>query len=102
MNRSNIVIYLKCVWCKRDGIEPRVDIGFTSDGNLQLWCVVHDAAIGPPFELRFPPLVASLTCETCHDTANKTHEHAKHDHDHGGEKIGGNDQGHDHGHEKQG
>lgn len=99
-NRSNIAIYLKCTWCQREGIEPRIDIGFTSDGNLQLWCAVHDAAIGPPFELKFPPLVAHLTCHVCRDAEKRTHEHGNKADEHAHEQIHGHEHNHEHRHEK--
>ena len=101
VNRSDIAIYLKCVWCQRDGIEPRIEVGFTTDGNLQLWCIIHDAAIGPPFELKFPPLVAHLTCQNCRETEKRTQEHGHSGHEHSNEQIYSNDHGHEHGHEKQ-
>jgi hypothetical protein len=101
-NRSNIAVYLKCIWCERDGIEPRMEIGFTSDGNLQLWCAIHDCAIGPPFELKFPPLVGHLTCAVCRDAEKRTHEHDGKSNERASEQIRGHDHGHDHGHNEEG
>lgn len=101
-NRSNIAIYLSCIWCAREGIESRIEVGFTTEGNLQLWCLVHDAAIGPVLELKFPPLVAHLTCSNCRDAEKRTHDHDDKAHEHAHEKIDRNDHGHEHDHEKEG
>lgn len=99
-NRSDIAMYLKCIWCQRDGIEPRIEAGFTTDGNLQLWCAVHDAAIGPPMELRFPPLVAHLTCSECRDAQKRTHEHDGKGHSHSEKQVSEHASGHDHDHQQ--
>lgn len=100
MNRSGIAVYLKCVWCQRDGFEPRIEIGFMSDGNLQLWCINHDCAIGPPFELRYPPLVAHLTCHDCRETQQRTQEHSPGPDEHAQEQVGGHHHGHEHDHKE--
>lgn len=104
-NRSDIAVYLQCVWCKRDGVGTRIEVGFNTEGNLQLWCLIHDCAIGPAFELRYPPLVAHLTCRECHDTERRTHEHSSGKQEHPGEnvrdEISGHEHNHEHGHEKE-
>ena len=96
--RGDIAIYLKCVWCHRQGIEPRIEAGFTADGNLQLWCIVHDSAIGPPFELKFRPLVAHLTCHDCRDAQKSTHDHGDKPDERSDEQIHAHDHDHEHDH----
>lgn len=100
-NRSDIAIYIKCVWCHRDGIEPRIEVGFTTEGNLQLWCGIHDSAIGPVLELKFPPLVAHLTCHECRDTQKRTHNHDQDQNEHVDKQVSEHEGGHDHRHEHE-
>ena len=96
-NRSNIAVYMHCTWCKRDGFDERIEVGFLTDGSLQLWCINHDVAIGPPFELRYPPLVAHLTCHDCREAEKHTHDHSNGRNEKSHEQVSGHDHGHDHG-----
>ena len=59
-----IATFFHCEKCCEEECEYPGDksVGYTRDGNLAMWCEIHDCLI-VEFELKDPPI------HTCHDCA---------------------------------
>jgi hypothetical protein len=60
-----IVVFLHCEKCMQEQTYAGLAVGFTAQGQMQIWCEVHNRAVGPRHELKQPPDMSKIVCGGC-------------------------------------